>query len=89
VRLGLIEAEQRRCYVPGIAVGIRGACASASLKREGDKNAISQHPTSIRGACASASLKHEYLDGILPAEIVHPRRVRLGLIEASSRCAIC
>ena len=42
--------------------GIRGACASASLKPIAIIVLLGALYTGIRGACASASLKHLYCD---------------------------
>ena len=78
------SASLKLCETPcscGRISGIRGVRASASLKRN--------HPARrniprrrIRGVRASASLKQRSLDRIEGRLDVHPRRSRLGLIEA-------
>ena len=90
-RLGLIEASSR-----GVkrhrSDGIRGARASASLKQcAGGSRRVIGHglrtaSRGIRGARASASLKRQ-LQRPVPSELRHrhPRRARLGLIEAMRR----
>ena len=82
VRLGLIEALNIRWAVIVLYPGIRGACASASLKQKSFGDLATPELWSIRGACASASLKLRVSNLCTPRQPRHPRRVRLGLIEA-------
>ena len=63
------------------AASIRGVRASASLKECLDDDEGDTSRCRIRGVRASASLKgQQQLEGI-GAEVVNPRRSRLGLIE--------
>ena len=84
MRLGLIEATSRSASISR-QPRIRGACASASLKRGQFGRPVSAARPGIRGACASASLKPVLIGRIAPRDReTHPRRVRLGLIEAGT-----
>ncbi len=109
MRLGLIEAQCNRALERDCPGGIRGVCASASLKPR-DRHPRPPAGTRIRGVCASASLKRDLLldDRVGLARIRgvcasaslkrardggqdhgaprHPRRMRLGLIEARWCC---
>jgi len=75
----LKQPDQHRA--PRKRLSIRGARASASLKPPHNRYA-SGFGRRIRGARASASLKLNWLDGQAPCHATHPRRARLGLIEA-------
>ena len=82
-RLGLIEAGPISSAVACALGSIRGARASASLKRDEGIGGHHRVPPSIRGARASASLKQcRTLRHVAPGPTAHPRRTRLGLIEA-------
>ncbi len=105
MRLGLIEAQCNRALERDCPGGIRGVCASASLKpiqycgqgpserrirgvcASASLKPRDRHPrppagTRIRGVCASASLKQAAHPRLCEAGPRHPRRMRLGLIEA-------
>ena len=62
---------------------IRGVRASASLKRAHVRRMRRVHLSTIRGVRASASLKQRRAFRAEPREARHPRRTRLGLIEAA------
>src|SRR5579883_1784700 len=87
-RLGLIEAEAQKLIREIVFPGIRGARASASLKPvvAGECDGLRQ---GIRGARASASLKHLLAKCRCSRKGKHPRRARLGLIEAVSCIPHC
>src|SRR5579875_2116674 len=81
-RLGLIEARPTTDAAHFLHGGIRGAHASASLKRPERSAPKRKSPWRIRGAHASASLKRGFLQRPEQDPATHPRRTRLGLIEA-------
>ena len=81
LRLGLIEASAK-IVIMTYRTCIRGVYASASLKLRGRRR-WHAFVFCIRGVYASASLKRgEHLD-FDGAAALHPRCLRLGLIEAS------
>ena len=81
MRLGLIEADRYPARLPLKEIGIRGACASASLKRAEFYQEIAdalEYPRRMRLGLIEAG----GVSAVLPPAISYPRRMRLGLIEA-------
>ena len=83
IRRGLIEAPRSATGAPRSRGPIPGEFAGASLKRRGD-GASSSGCRSIPGEFAGASLKHVHLRVDPRWDLTHPRRIRRGLIEATS-----
>ena len=81
VRLGLIEGDYPGIVASSGSPRIRGVFASASLKHARHLHFVRHIEHGIRGVFASASLKVPLDVEIVRRMKLHPRRVRLGLIE--------
>ena len=88
VRLGLIEAVNGWFWPHVHARCIRGVRASASLKL-GTGHWRRHRHLGIRGVRASASLKPVLVPSCQNSFVRHPRRTRLGLIEARPLARFC
>ena len=84
MRLGLIEAILSPAASIRVISGIRGVCASASLKPAIMAERLAREEMGIRGVCASASLKRGLALFEGQGGVRYPRRMRLGLIEATT-----
>ena len=69
MRLGLIEAYRQWALTRKLFGRIRGACASASLKRVLGCGSPPESKLCIRGACASASLKRFLGQALIIADL--------------------